>query len=129
MNSVKQIAEEDIPELMRIHDKFFKHEFTFADFCQPIYASFMVKDEKDEIVTAGAIRPIIEMVAISNLDKSARLRMFALYNMLHAAQNALRGTSFNSIHAFIQDEKWLNQMLNRGFKRCVGTPLFIGLGD
>ncbi len=127
MGNIRNITESDIPQLRKIHSQFFQNEFTFADFCQSWLTNFVITDDNNDIISAGAIRPIMEIVAVTNYEKSPRIRRSALYDMLTIAQYVLRDTNFTQLHAFIQDEKWLGQLQKAGFRRCVGIPVFIDM--
>lgn len=124
---IRTITTEDLPRLREIHAKYFQHEFTFDDFCQSWIFSFVITDDYDKIITAGAIRPLAEMVAITDYSTSARLRVAALYDMLQITQFVLQNTNFKQVHAFVQDEKWLNQLKRSGFRACAGTPVYMNL--
>lgn len=125
---IRQIRDEDIEELKKIHAKFFANEFSFDDFLAPAISQFLVTDESDKIISAGSIRPIAEMIAITNFDQSPKLRRAALYDMLQVASFVLRNTKMNQLHAFVQDSKWESQLIRAGFSRCVGKPVYINVG-
>lgn len=126
---IRTIEPEDLARLKLIHAKFFEHEFSFDDFSASWITNFVITDDKDDIVSAAIIRPIMEIVAITDYDKSPRVRRAALYDMLQIAQYVLRRNNVPQLHAFIQDKKWENQLLRSGFKRCVGVPLYTNVGD
>jgi len=127
MNTVRELINDDVEHLRALHQKYFAKEFTFEDFCQASISNFAVLDENNKIISAGAIRPIAEIVAITDYSQSARKRRSALYDMLQIAQYVLRTSRFSQLHAFVQDEKWLNQLTSHGFKRCVGIPVYINV--
>jgi len=125
---IRNIEERDLAELKKIHAKYFASEFSFDDFMHGAISSFVITDDSDNtIITSGCIRPIAEMVAITNLEKSPRLRRAALFDMLQIASYVLRSTNMNQLHAFVQDSKWETQLIRAGFKRCVGKPVYIDL--
>lgn len=126
---IRQIRDEDIEELQKIHAKFFANEFSFDDFMSASMSQFVItNDSNTSIIAAGSIRPIAEMIAITNLDESARARRTALYDMLQIATYVLRNTQMKQLHAFVQDNKWETQLIRAGFNRCVGKPVYINLG-
>lgn len=126
---VRAIETEDIDRLKEIHARFFEKEFSFQDFCSAWISNFVITDDNDEIITAGAIRPLMEIVAITDYNKSPRLRRAALYDMLEIAHYVLRRTNATQLHCFVQDEKWYHQLIKSGFKPCVGKPLYMNLGE
>src|SRR5262249_51763117 len=90
---IREPIREDWEELRNIHEKFFAHEFKFDELWRAAISSFVAIDDKDgQIISATSIRPIAEMVGVSNKDKSPRLRMVALQQMLLVATHILRDT-------------------------------------
>ena len=127
--TIRNITPFDLEKLKEIHKSFFEHEFSFEDFLHGSISSFIITDDNDgEIITAGSIRPIAEMTAISNLTKSPRLRRNALHEMLQIAQYVLRDSSiYDQLHVFVQDNKWKEMLKRAGFAECAGRPLFINI--
>lgn len=127
--TIRNITPFDLDRLKEIHKSFFEHEFSFEDFLHGSIANFVITDDSDgEIITAGSIRPIAEMTAISNLNKSPRMRRNALYDMLQIAQYVLRDSSiYEQLHVFVQDDKWEDMLKRAGFTECAGRPLFINI--
>jgi citrate lyase synthetase len=126
--TIRNINQLDLEKLKEIHHSFFEHEFTFEDFLHGSISSFVITDDNDgEIITAGSIRPIAEMTAISNLAKSPRLRRNALFDMLQISQYVLHNTSYDQLHVFVQNGKWEEMLKRAGFKQCAGRPLFIDI--
>ena len=122
------MQESDVPELRKIHEKYFSHEFTFDDFIGGFIAAFTVEDSvSGKIVSAGGIRAIIETVAVTNKDFSVRERREALYNLLAACAFNANGRGYTALHAFIQDETWLKQLKRAGFRETVGKSLVMPL--
>jgi len=125
---IRTPTKEDWDELKNIHEKFYSHEFQFDEFWRASLSSFIVIDDEDgQIVTATSIRPIAEMIGITNKDKSVRVRMKGLQQMLQVAHHVLRDTNMNQLHVFIQDPTWEHQLIHRGFKKTVGNALYINL--
>ncbi len=125
---IRNIEDSDIIALKELHDQFFAKEFTFNDFLHGAIHSFLLTDDASgDIVTACCIRPIAEMTAITNLNKSPRIRRNALYDALQIANYVLRDSTMNQLHAFVQDPKWETQLIHAGFKRCSGKAVYINL--
>jgi len=125
---IREPTPEDWNELRNIHAKFYANEFRFEDFWRAAISVFaVINDDNNRIVTAGAVRPIAEMVAITNKDTSVRARQKGLNQMLLIANHLLRDTPMNQLHVFIQDKKWEDQLLRHGFSRTMGNALYINL--
>lgn len=126
--NIRCLHSDDIPQLRKIHEKYYSHEFTFDDFISGLIASFTIEDaDTGEIITAGGIRPIIECVAITNKDFSVRERRGGLYNLLAASVFAANRHNYNQIHAFIQEDKWLDHLKRVGFRETVGKSLVMNI--
>ena len=118
----------DLDELKKIHEKHYSNEFIFEDFLNNSLSNFIIIDDKDgQIITAGSVRPIAEMVAITNLDKSPRSRRDALYESLQIAQFILQNTNMRQLHVFVQDTKWEEQLKKSGFQQTKGNALYINI--
>lgn len=125
--TIRNVTKEDINELKVIHERFFADEFQFDDFLLNSMTSFVITDESNKILTAASVRPIAEIVAITNLDAPIRQRVDALYDILQVSSFVLRGTEMRQLHAFVQDEIWEKQLIKAGFKRTIGNALYINI--
>jgi len=127
---IRNPTKEDWNELRNIHEEFYTHEFQFEEFWRASISNFVVIDDDDgQIITAGSIRPIAEMIGITNKSKSPRIRLKALQEMLQIANHVLHDTPMNQLHVFIQDKSWEDQLIRHGFKRTVGNALYINLSE
>lgn len=127
---IRNIEENDHPALKEIHAQFFANEFTFEDFLHGAMASFLFIDDSDgSIISACCVRPIAEMVALTNMSKSPRMRRNVLYDALQIASFMLRDTNMKQLHAFVQDKVWESQLIRAGFNHCAGKPLYINIKD
>jgi len=128
---IRRPNESDIGKLRELHSKFFAGEFGFDDFVTNSLYNFVVanatSDPDGEIITAGSIRPIAEIVAITDMSKSPRIRRSALFEMLQVAHFVLRETPMRQLHAFVQDKIWEQQLIKVGFQRTKGNALYINL--
>jgi len=125
---IRNVTEEDLKELKVIHERFFAEEFRFDDFLLGSMSNFVVTDSvSNKILTGASIRPIAEVVAITDLDAPVRQRVNALYDILQVSNFVLRGTEMYQLHAFVQDEIWEKQLIKAGFKRTIGNALYINI--
>jgi hypothetical protein len=125
---IRNLSIEDIPKLKEIHEQFYANEFSFDEFLLGSMSNFAITDQEDkEIVMVGSIRPIAEMLAITNKNKSPRVRRDALLESLQIAHYVLRPTAMHQLHVFIQDNEWEKQLIKSGFKKTVGNALYINI--
>lgn len=125
--NIRLLKLEDEQELREIHAKYYSEEFTFDDFTRGFLISFAVEDESGRIISAGGLRPLVEAVIMTDKSHSVRDRREALYNMLAAFVLAGMERKIDSIHAFIQDEDWLNHLKQIGFKETKGKSLVLNI--
>ena len=124
---IRNPTEEDWQNLRKIHAKFFAGEFSFEDFLLGSMFNFVITDENEEIITGSSVRPIAEIVTVTNLEKSPRIRRQALYDSLEIARFNLKRTPLNQIHAFVQNQTWEVQLIRAGFRRTSGNSLYINV--
>ncbi len=123
---IRALEQADLPKIREIHEKFYKEEFSLPNFLDKYLSVFVVEDETD-IITIGGIRPIIESVALTNKEASARKRREALIKLLQASEWTCKQYGFSEIHAFIQDPNWCEQLKKHGFKLAKGNMLTLGV--
>jgi hypothetical protein len=121
---IRSLEPKDIEELKEIHDKFFKHEFAFPDFFRGFLCCFAVTDDSDNsIIVAAGIRPIAEVYAITDKNKSTRKKRDGLYKILEASAYIANANGFNQLHCFVQDDAWEKQLIKKGFSYTKGKSL------
>lgn len=120
--NLRAMTREDLNELYRIHNKFYKDEFEFPDFQRQFLNAFVIEHD-GTIVTAGGVRKITEAVAITNKELSIIERADGLRELLGALIYTAHSEGFHEIHAFIQDENWKKVLLKSKFKRTKGEAL------
>jgi hypothetical protein len=121
---IRRFEDRDFEQLKLIHEKFYKDEFSFDDFCHS-FIDFFVVTENEKIICAGGIRAIAESVIITNKDISPKIRQQALLQTLHTQLVSCSKVGFHQLHAFIQDKKWEQRLIKTGFKPCKGNAIFI----
>lgn len=121
---IRKFDPKDFEQLQRIHERFYKDEFTFEDFCHA-FMDFFVVVEDDEIICAGGVRAIAESVIMTNKDSTPRTKQRALIQMLQAQLFTCGRLKYSQLHAFIQDKNWERHLLEVGFKECKGRAIFI----
>lgn len=124
---IRALLKRDVQCINDIHKRFYSEEFSLSDLDNLSY-SFVSVDENDKVISAGGIKPIIEMIIVTDKDATVNNRQVALYDMLRMAEVSTRQAGYNQIHAFIQDEKWARYLIRHvGFKPTVGQSLVIGV--
>ena len=125
---IRSIQKEDFGRLYTIWEKFYKNEFEFPDFLSNYLCAFSSVDSNGDIISTGGIRTIVEIVAMTDLDKSAFKRRRALYEILAASTFTAGKYGFNELHAFIiENKRWENCLQKVGFRPTRGNGLVLSL--
>jgi hypothetical protein len=119
------MTNEDLPQLQEIHAKFYANEFPIEDLTNRFFETIVV-EENGKIISACALRTLIEAVMITDKSSSARARRDALVQILIKSLLVAGQTGHNSVQAFVQDDNWEKQLKHYGFRECKGKALFIG---
>lgn len=120
---IRSLTREDYKEVRRLYEQY-KGEMEFPDFITNYLFSFAVCDHDGSIVTVAGIRTILELVAMTDKTRSPRIRRTALLDVLEASSFVADERGYDQIHAFIQDEKWKDQLIRTGyFKETKGDSL------
>lgn len=124
---VRGLFDRDIPELGRIHDKFFSGEYSFDELLTNALSSFVITDDKDKIIIGAQVRQIAEVVAVTDKDVEIGIRRQALLRLMNIAAYTCSANKYKQLHAFVQDEKWLRHLEKAGFKKSKGQALVLGV--
>jgi hypothetical protein len=120
---IRILNHKDLTEVRRVHEKFYSHEFELPD--DHYLGSFIVED-KGELITAGGIRTLAEIIAVTNKGASTRKRIEAIEMLFQASSLVCCSNGYDQVHAFVQDENWMNILLKRGFHPTKGKALIYG---
>ena len=126
--NIRCFDESDTKELKKIHEKFFKSEFSFPDFTKGFTCAFTVYDAYG-IIASGGIKPILEAIVMTNKDRGIKDKREGLYNLMQACNYITKVEGYNQMHAFVQDRKWLRHLVKVGFNPTKGQALVLDLED
>lgn len=117
----------DLPELQSVHQRFYEKEFSFPNFLDEFIYPFTIK-VNGKIITAGGIRPIAELVLITDKATPIDERREVFMEALMLSSDIAKRARFHDIHVFVQDEKWMKHLIQiYGFKETAGKSLIIGV--
>lgn len=121
---VRNFRPSDLSKIESVHKKFYKEEFPIEDYLSCRHVLSILSDDKELITTIG-LRPIMEMIAITDKDQKVRARKIALLEGLLSVREGMNLLGFNQLHAFIQDEHWIKHLRKVGFKSCKGQAMVL----
>lgn len=124
---IRSLMKRDLVQIKDIHHRFYETEFDL-DALDNLTCGFVAVDANDRIICAGGIKPIIEMILVTDKSIDISSRQVALYDMFKTAGHSTSSAGYNSLHVFIKDEKWARYLIKHvGFKPIEGTGLIIGV--
>lgn len=109
--------------MIKIHKEQYSNESSIEDFNGNNFLSNFAVLEDDKLILAGAVRLIPEVLLITDKNLPVRTRRTALVKALQASRYIASRSGHSSIHAFVQDEIWLNQLLKHGFQLTAGKAV------
>jgi hypothetical protein len=121
---IRELQIGDLDTVKQIHEKHFESEFALPEF-QRFLAAFTITDPQDRIVTVGGVRPILELVAVTDRDLTPIVRRSAYFNILNASLYMARKHEYEQLHVFVQGEKWIKALKKVGFKDTKGQSLVL----
>lgn len=123
---IRNYQDSDLEQLKLIHERYYKEEFSISEFYQNFLSLFSVVED-DKIISVGGVRQIAESVIVTDKSYSVRQRREALLMMFQSQTFVTGRNNYHQLHAFVQDENWLKQLIDYGFKPCKGNAVFIGV--
>lgn len=125
--NIRPLAESDLPTLRLLHEEFYADEFKLEEMFRNYVELYAVTTDEGQLVSAGGFRAIAESVLITNKRCSVRKRREALITILEASKIRLKEHGFDQLHAFIQDDVWLEHLEKVGFTPTKGKALLLCL--
>ena len=122
------LSREDEYELKIIWNKYFKDDFAFPDFFKSCLCAIKVTDSEGNLVTAGGIKLIPELVMVTDLGALHVQRVRALKRALEFAKYAVKKNSMDHFHAGVKaGSTWEHHLLKTGFKESADKLLVLHL--
>ena len=113
---LRAFQNEDIFEIKRIYESFY-NDNEYPHFETGYYDVFIVTDDNDKIISIGGVKPIMEIIALTNQDKSVRDRKDALIQIMDTSIYTAVKFGFNQLHAFVHDDsEWIEHLKKVQFK-------------
>lgn len=120
------LRNEDDEQLREIWKVFYKDEFAFPDFYKHFLCAFKIVDKDDQIITAGGIRVLSEIVLMTDRGANQSARVKALFKALEFSKNTARAHRFDHIHATcIPNTSWERQLQKHNFEPIKDRMLIL----
>jgi hypothetical protein len=114
-------------EAYKIWETFFKEEFDFPDFLKGFHCAFIIEDKNEEPIVFGGVRPIAELIAVTNKNKTSRDRVMALKKLVEASVYVASEHNYDQLHCFVQGDNWSRQVQTVHFRPTKGQSLYIDI--
>jgi hypothetical protein len=124
---IRSLLPSDLDELKRIHDAHFKHEFDLPDFMKFICAFVVTDDSDGKVITAGGVRNIAECLLVTDLSIDPRVRIKALYQMLHASKFVCEKSGYDQMFVWSQNPAYTRRLMRNGFRLPQGQSLILDM--
>ena len=113
--NVRVLESKDIEEIRELHEKFYSH-LEFPDFLNDCLFAFVVTDEFDDIVIAGKIRPIAEVILVTNKNKNRTKIGRALIEARNVSLYIGNKFKLGELIAFVKNnDGYIRHLLKHGF--------------
>lgn len=119
---IRNTQDNDLHIIYKVWAKHFRDQFEFPDFVKDFLCTFTVMDE-DKVIAVAGVKPILESIIIVDKDFSTRARRSALLQILSTSEFVGKQHGFNQLHAFIQEEQYLEQLKRYGFELTKGQAV------
>lgn len=125
--NIRDFRFDDIIWEKKIYDKFHS-ENEYPAFENQYHSAFIVENNAGRIVLAGGVRPIAEIVMLSDLTCSSRDRIEASMKLLEVGIYSAAKFNYNQLHAFTHPlSKWGSHLAKVGFKRSENVVHILDL--
>jgi len=124
---LREFQNEDIPEIKRIYESFY-NDNEYPHFETGYYDVFVVTDDNKKIISIGGVKPIMEIITLTNKNCSVRDRKDALIQIMNTSIYTAVKFGFNQLHAFVHDDsEWIEHLKKVQFKVSDNQVLILSI--
>lgn len=105
---------EDIPKIRELHERFYS-DLEFPDFLHGFLCGFTITDENDEIVVAGGVQPIGEIILVTDKDKSRIKIGRALLEARNISLYVGNKFGLDELVAFVKNDEYARHLVRHDF--------------
>ena len=131
---IRPIGWSDKADIDRIYDRFYRNNeyppFWEQSDAGKFQCSFAVTQRNGQLVVAGGVKLIPEVIFLTDKDLSPRVRLEALLQALGSSTMIAQGMKYRQLHAFVNnDEQYVKHMKKFGFKKLEADLLMLDFGE
>lgn len=113
---IRLLRLEDIPELEKIHAKYYANEFPFPLVAgRKHFDKYVVTDNNDNILMFGTLEANVELIALSDLAADIRERRDAYKQLIDISLAGAKYYGFPYIYASAPSDGMEKHLKHRGF--------------
>lgn len=122
---VEALTIRDEDEVRKIWEKYYKDDFPFPDFFHHYLCAFKYTDDEGNIIVAGGVRTIPEVVLVTDKDYPSLKRMRTLRNALDFVRHIAYKNRYEHFHASYKegDVTWEKALRRYGFRDAADNLL------
>lgn len=110
---IRALKHSDVEEIRKLHEQYY-HQFEFPPFSNCLNA-FVIEDEKNEIVMAGAIERVAEAMLVTNKAKSEIKIGKALVEAQRCSIFTCANFGIRDLYAFVDSDVYAKHLIQHGF--------------
>lgn len=121
---LRKFKTEDFRKLKEIHEKYYTNEFPFPNLDS--FMSFLIStDHNGELIAAGGVRSIAEIITITDKDKSPVIRGRCLMELLNHGRTVASSYGYDQLYSHVEGANWVRAHKIAGFKQFKAVPLVL----
>ena len=126
---IRGFNEEDIITADRLYKKYYSSN-EYPNFYSGFDFAYVVSNDNDEPILISGVKPIAEIITMTDLSKSVVDRREALYYSLHASIYSAARSGYKQLHAFTHSHSNLDRHLERvGFNKSDNKVFIMDLQE
>lgn len=113
MLKIRALTAQDIAEVARLHAEYYP-QFEFPPFARCLNA-FVIEDENNDIVMAGSVEKVAEVMLVTNKAKSRIKIGKALVEAQKCSAFTCVMNDIRDAYAFVDDDEYAKHLIQHGF--------------
>lgn len=110
---IRALDVKDVVKILDLHKKYYA-QFEFPPFLNCLNA-FVIEDEDDEIVMAGSVEKVAEVMLVTNKAKSEIKIGKALVEAQRCSMFTAQNFGIRDIYAFTDNDAYARHLIQHGF--------------
>lgn len=110
---IRALTHNDLTEVRKLHEQFYA-QFEFPPFENCLNA-FIIEDENDEIVMAGSVEAVAELMLVTNKAKSEIKIGKALVEAQKCSIFTCTSLGIRDAYAFVDNDVYARHLIQHGF--------------